>query len=277
LTNVAAMSDPEINGHRLHVERRGKGDPLLLIMGLSGNTAHWGDPFVELLERDFEVIAYDHRGTGRSAPVSAPFTITDLADDAAALLDTLELDRVAVLGISMGGMVAQELALAHPDRVATLILGCTYAGGEGSTFTDQATIERLAEPVMSGDRERATRAGWEVNVSKTYAAERAHWEAFRRMVLERPTTLSVIMQQLQAITDHDTSRRLPELKVPTLVVHGTEDEMLPVANARAIAEAIPDARLEIFEGVGHLFFWEQPERTAELVRDFVRTGQTARP
>src|SRR6478752_7609230 len=149
----------------LSYERAGDGPPLLLVMGMSGTKHHWGEPLLEDLRRDFDTIAYDHRDCGDSTKTGAPFTIADLAQDAAGLLVALEVDCAHVMGISMGGMVAQELALAHTGRIRSLTLGCTYCGGEGSRLSSEATMRRLAEGMASGDRERAIRTAWEVNVS----------------------------------------------------------------------------------------------------------------
>jgi pimeloyl-ACP methyl ester carboxylesterase len=264
------MPVADIGGVQLSYERSGSGPPLLLIMGMSGTFSHWGEPFLDELRSDFEVIVYDHRGVGDSSPLAEPLTIELLARDAAGLLDALDLDEVHVLGISMGGMVAQELALAHPERIRTLVLGCTYCGGEGSSLTGPDALQRLAAGMSSGDRALAVRTAWEINVSHAFcdspAGERA-WEAFSAIGLRRAVPVPVIMAQVQACTAHDTSARLDRLTMPTLVVHGTADEMIPVANAPIIHRLIPGSRLEILDGIGHLFFWEQPQRSAELVRD----------
>lgn len=261
------MPSTEVGGREIHYVQRGDGEPLLLIMGMSGNHLHWGEPFLELLERDFAVTAFDNRGVGRSARMDEPFTIVDLADDAAGLLDALGLDAVHVVGISMGGMIAQELALRHPAKLRTLTLGCTYSGGERSALTGAEVAQRLGESMASGDRERALRTSFEVNVSRGYAAREGAYDRWRETMSQRPAAVAVIMAQLQAIGSHDTSRRLGDIEAPTLVIHGDEDEMLPVANGHMVARLIPGSRLEILEGVGHLFFWEQPERSAELIRD----------
>jgi pimeloyl-ACP methyl ester carboxylesterase len=269
------MPTASVNGHDLHYEQRGQGEPLLLIMGMSGTHLTWGEPFLELLERDFALTVYDHRGVGKSSRTEAGYSIADLADDAAALLGELGLDSAHVLGISMGGMVAQELALRHPERVRTLTLGCTYSGGEGSALTAPEVGQRLFGAMQSGDRERALRTGWEVNVSRAYAANDDAYAVFRQAALDLPVPVPVIMGQAQAIGSHDTLERLREIGAPTLVVHGTEDEMLPVANARLIADRIPGARLEIFDGIGHLFWVEEPERSADLLREHTRAGVAA--
>ena len=232
----------------------------------SGTAAHWGEPFLEELRRDFEVIAYDHRGVGESSHLEGAVSIAQMADDALGLLEALEIDSAHVLGISMGGMIAQELALEAPERVRTLTLGCTYCGGEGSSHASAEVVQRLFEAMTSGDRERALRTGWEVNVSPATAADEDAYAAFLEIGLRRAVAVPVVMAQMQAILAHDTSARLHELQMPTLVVHGTEDQMLPVSNGRLIASRIGGSQLEIMDGVGHLFFWERPERSAELLR-----------
>jgi pimeloyl-ACP methyl ester carboxylesterase len=251
---------------QLSYQRSGSGPPLLLIMGMSGTSLHWGEPLLAPLRESFEVIVYDHRGVGASTRFKDAFTIADLAADAAGLLGALGLERAHVLGFSMGGMVAQELALAHPQLPITLTLGGTYCGGEGSALTSPEVAQRLSEGTMSGDRELAVRTGWEVNVSPRLAADEQAFARFRAIGLERPVALAVILAQMRAIARHDTSARLPALELPTLVMHGTLDQMLPVQNGRMIAGLIPGAKLELLEGDGHLYFWEEPERSAELLR-----------
>ena len=251
----------------LSYDRAGDGPPLLLIMGMSGTKHHWGDAVLEDLRKDFEVIVYDHRDCGDSTKTGQPFTIADLAGDAAGMLDALELESAHVMGISMGGMIAQELVLAHPEKVRALTLGCTYCGGEGSKLASDATMRGLAQGMASGDRERAIRAAWEANVSPSFAANEDIYATFLARGMLYGVALPVILEQMRAITEHDTSRRLPDVRTPTLVIHGTLDQMLPVENAHMIAGLVSGSRLEILEGIGHMYFLEQPERTAELVRE----------
>jgi pimeloyl-ACP methyl ester carboxylesterase len=260
------MSHVTVGGRRLFHQRRGAGAPLLLIQGMSGTHLAWGDPLLSALQRSFDVITYDHRGIGRSDPVTDSFSIADLADDAAGLLDALRLESAHVLGISMGGMVAQELALRHRERVRTLTLGCTYCGGPQGRLADEPVLRRLSAATRSGDRELAIRTNFEVNMSAAFAAEASNYEPFRAMAMSLPVPLPVVLLQIEAIATHDTSARLPGLDVPALVIHGAEDQMIPVSNGRLIASLVPGARLEVLDGVGHMFWWEQPDRTAELVR-----------
>jgi pimeloyl-ACP methyl ester carboxylesterase len=260
------MSIAKIGALELDYERSGSGPPLLMIMGMSGTALHWGEPFLDALRGDFEVIVYDHRGVGASSSLEGAITTAEMAEDAAGLLAALEIDSAHVVGISMGGMIAQELALAHPQLVRTLTLGCTYCGGEGSSVTAPEVIQRLTEAMFSGDRERALRTAFEVNVSAAMAEDSEPFERWLAIAEQRAVAVPVIMAQMQACMAHDASARLSELMMPTLVVHGTEDQMLPVENGRLIASLLPGSRLEIFDRVGHLFFWEQPQRAAELVR-----------
>jgi len=250
----------------LDYERSGAGPPLLLIMGMSGTALSWGEPFLDELRRDFDVIAYDHRGVGASSRLEGPTTIRQLGQDAAGLLTALEIERANILGISMGGMIAQELALAEPSLIHTLALGCTYCGGPGSTLIGDEILRRATEARASGDRELALRTSWEVNVSPAFADDAQAWARFVEIGMRRSVALAVIAEQARAIYEHDTSARLGEIALPTLIMHGTLDQLIPVQNARMIAELIPGSRLEIFDGVGHLFFWEQPQRAAELLR-----------
>jgi 3-oxoadipate enol-lactonase len=269
-----------VGGHELDYERSGvgagEGPSLLLIMGMSGTALHWGEPFLDELRAQFDVIAYDHRGVGASTPLDGSVTIAEMAQDAAGLLNALSIEQADVLGISMGGMIAQELALAHPQLVRTLTLGCTYCAGEGSALTAPEVMQPLAEAMLSGDRERALRAGYEANVSK--AADTANPALYERMLsinARRAVAVPVIMAQLQACVAHDTYARLPSIEIPTLVVHGTDDLMLPVQNGELIASRIRGARLEILDGTGHMFFWEQPEHSAQLVREHAGVAAAA--
>jgi pimeloyl-ACP methyl ester carboxylesterase len=256
----------------LEYERSGAGPALLLIQGMSGTLWHWGEPFLEPLRGEFDVIVYNHRGVGASSALEDGVTIAQMAEDGAALLAALGVDSAHVLGISMGGMVAQELALAHPELVNTLTLGCTYCGGEGSSVAAPEVIQRLAQAMLSGDRALAMRAAFDVNVSPTMAGNAEAYERFLAIGQKHAVAIPVVMAQMQAIAAHDTSGRLAQLAMPTLVMHGTEDQMIPVANGRMIASLIPGSELETFEGVGHLFFWEEPERSAGLLQAHASLG-----
>jgi pimeloyl-ACP methyl ester carboxylesterase len=256
----------DLGGRTLYYERRGAGGvPLLLIQGMAGHHGIWGEPLLSRLEQDFDVVAYDHRGIGESTDVPGQFTTADLAADAVALLDVLGWDTAHVFGISLGGMVAQELALGRPDRVRRLVLGCTYAGGAGSTL-DAPGPMRMLEAMNTGNAIASVRAAFEANLSPTYTADDSRFEPFMTAALSVVVPVELVLRQAQSAFVHDTSARLPALDVPTLVLHGNADDMVRYSNGVQIAGLIPDAQLQTFDGVGHLFWWERPDETAVLVR-----------
>lgn len=252
-------------GHpRLQHIRRGTGEPLLLIMGMGGHHGMWGEPFLSLLEPVFDIAAFNHRGIGTSDRADDPFTVADLADDSVRVLDEVGWSAAHVFGVSLGGMVAQELALRHPTRVRTLTLGCTYPG-KGGDLTAPGPV-RAIEAGLAGDRELAIRTSFEVNVSRAFAALDGNYPVFRDAALSTRVPVPVIVMQSQAAIGHDALDRLATITASTLVIHGTADEMILPLNANLIAKTIPGARLELFDDIGHLFWWEEPERTAALLR-----------
>lgn len=261
------MAKVEVAGREFHYERGGSGEPLLLIQGMSGTRLSWGAPFKGALEEAFDVVAFDNRGIGLSGPVDGPFTIVEMMDDTAGLLEALGWENAHVVGISMGGMIAQELALGHPGKLRSLTFGCTYCGGPGSLLMPEENLQKLVAGMRSGDREEAIRAGYEVNLSPAFRADESAYAAFHKMATDGKAAKETIELQAQAIFGHDTSGRLGEISAPTLIVHGTEDGVLPFPNGKLIASLMPAARFEVFEGTGHMFWWEQPQRSAELIRE----------
>ncbi|MDQ8045678.1 MAG: alpha/beta fold hydrolase [Solirubrobacteraceae bacterium] len=262
---VSTLTLPD-GGERV-VWRWGVGRPLLVIQGMSGTHDHWGPQLVEQLLADGRsIVCVNHRGVYGTARPEPGYAITDLADDQAAALDVLGIDEpIDVFGISMGGMTAMELTLRHPEKVRTLGLGCTTAGGAFMTQPNPADIQRLFEAQQSGDKDLAFRAGFEVNFSEKWWTDEALVQEFLRLSLLAPVPLSVVMSQLQAIGQHDVGARLGEISVPTAVMHGTVDRMLPFPNATPIHEGIAGATLDVFEDAGHLYFWEEPLRVAAIL------------
>ena len=261
-----------VNDQVLYYDRVGAGEPLLMIMGMGGTHVSWGERFLESVARDFDVVVYDHRGVGNSSRAREAFSIIDLAGDAAGLLDHLAWDSAHVLGVSMGGMVAQELALARPALVRTLTLGGTSLGGDRPAVTADAH-RRIVEALSAGDRERTFRVLWEINVSASFAASEREFAAFCRRALESPATPRLVMAQLTACDGHDMADRASGILAPTLVIHGGEDQVIPSPEAARITGTIPQAHLELLGGVGHLIFIESPDEVAELLRAHARGGR----
>jgi 3-oxoadipate enol-lactonase len=243
--------------------RSGQGAPLLLVMGVAGHHRIWSDPFIERLSERFDVVAYDHRGIGRSVRAEQPFTIAELAADAAAVLDHVGWDSAHVLGHSMGGTIAQELVLTSPERVRTLTLASTW-GGPGGEIWGPGVVA-LATAGTGGDPETIVRETFAANVSPGFAAEPGVFEQFLQTVAAFRIPAPVVALQMEAAAAHDAVERLHGVETRTLVVHGTLDEIIVRSAGERLAVAIPGAELELLDGVGHLISWEAPERTADLV------------
>lgn len=260
--------------HRLSHVRRGSGPPLLLIQGMSGHHAMWGEDFLDQLAADFDVVAYDHRGIGTSERADEPFEVADLADDAAGLIAELGWSGAHVFGISLGGMVAQELVLRHPTLVRTQSIGCSWAGGPSGLMSE--TSRRIVAAIATRDAEHALRTGFEANFSAGYAAEPGRFERYAELALAVKVPARVVLMQFDAALRHDTTDRLAQVSAPTLVLHGTEDAGLVPANGERIADLVPGARLELVEGAGHLFWWEQPDLVLRLLREHAGASAPAR-
>jgi 3-oxoadipate enol-lactonase len=246
----------------------GEGPPLILIGGLG--FGRWGFfKQVPALSRHFRTITFDVRGER-----DLEDGVSDLVDDVVALLDHLNVRKAHVLGTSLGGFVAQELAIERPDLVEKLVLVCTSYGGRGpETMSPWALSDMIGVPSLSV--ERAVRRGLETATSEAYRAE--HPEEFERIVrwrLADSPSLSSYYEQMRAGARFDASQEVGRITSPTLVIHGSEDRYVPVANAVALAEAIPEAKLRVLDGAAHLVFIE---RFADVNREVVTFLKPRKP
>ena len=261
----------DANGARLYYEVYGEGEPLLLIMGLGANHLSWTLQ-IPVYAREFQVIVFDNRGTGQSSfPQDVDLTIPSMADDAAALLDTLGLESAHVYGISMGGMIAQEMALRHPEKVRSLILGATTPGGLNAVSPDPETLRALIEQGAAIDRTMSP-ALLEVLFSPGYLADHSGelMATFQSMRDYPATSTEAYQAQLRAAARHDTYDRLPDIDAPTLVLHGTDDPLIPPDNGRTLAERIPGAKLVLLEGARHAYLLEKQDESDAAVLEFLR-------
>jgi pimeloyl-ACP methyl ester carboxylesterase len=243
---------------RLHWESEGDGAPVLLVMGLGLSAGAWWRS-VPVLARRLSVITYDNRGVGRSEAFSHAYTTEAMADDAVSVLDAAGVQRAHVYGISLGGMVAQQLALRHPERVASLVLGATSPGGPRAVRPDAEVVAFFRRRLRMSQEEAAS-ASIEFNYGARCRSE--HFDRIEEDLARRlahPFPERAYRAQMFAAGLHNCYGRLASIAVPTLVVHGRHDRMIPVANAQLIAERIPGARLRILEDSGHLYPTEEPE------------------
>jgi pimeloyl-ACP methyl ester carboxylesterase len=264
----------ESGGTEIYWEAAGSGDPLLLVTGLGMPATGWWRT-VPVLAKGFRVIMFDNRGSGRSGRPPAPYSIGRLAADALAVLDAADEASAHVYGVSLGGMVAQELALRAPGRVRSLVLGATTAGGRGHELPDRETVGFLRRHVSMPAEE-----GVWASIPYMYGpatlerrAERIAEDVERR--LRFPPDRDGYRAQLEAAWAHDTASRLDSIAVPTLVLHGTADRIVPFGNGRRLAELLPEARFEALAGAGHLFVTDAPESADVVVRFLGQIGAPA--
>jgi pimeloyl-ACP methyl ester carboxylesterase len=238
--------------------------PLLILSGLTDYTAKCEWQMAELAD-DFHVITFDNRGAGRSTQPPPGYSAADMADDAAAFLDALDIPAVHVFGFSMGGMIALNFTLRHPARVRRLALGCTTAGGRFLVRPETRVMESLTNPVSCGDPRQDFYNGLWISLGDRSRQESPELvERLADLAVANPQTPSGYAGQLAAVLTHDVADRLGEIHAPTLVLHGTADRLIPLENGRLLAENIPGARLILYANAGHLFF---VERAAEVNRD----------
>jgi 3-oxoadipate enol-lactonase len=257
---------------RLHYEVAGEGPPVLFISGTGGDLRTKPGPFDSPLARRCTLAAYDQRGLGQSDKPDGPYTMADYADDAARLLDVLGWERAGVIGASFGGMVAQEVAIRHPSRVARLVLCCTSPGGAAASYPlheleDLPDEERSARLLALA----ATRCdeAWQAEHPDEVAAVLAYRRQSEELSRADPAAAAGARRQLEARAGHDCGDRLDGIACPTLVCAGRYDGIAPLANSEALAARIPGAELEVYEG-GHMFFIQ--DRSAwPRITDFLVT------
>jgi 3-oxoadipate enol-lactonase len=236
--------------------------PLLLIMGIALSARAW-DRLPHLLAGDFQVLVFDNLGTGRSARRGFAYRMRDLADDAAAVVATAGVGSAHVFGISMGGMIAQELAIRHPERVRSLALGCTFASfREGTAPSFRTKLDLLLLNLGLVTPARIAR----LLVSAEWHAQ--HPEGARNWLRQAErTALRFAIAQVLAVARHHALDRLGQIRAPTLVLTGSADKLVPPANSEVLARSIPGARLQLIRGAGHVFPLEREEETVRALRE----------
>lgn len=253
----------------------GSGPPLVLIPGVGQQAWHWR-PVVSRLASSFRCIAVSNRGFGGSFMAPPPWTTRELARDVLDTLDALGVPRAVVVGHSLGGLVAQELALAAPERVARLVLVSTSPGGAAAIPVEPEALAVMLQ--RDGDAETLFRRGLAVSTAPGWAER--HPAAVREMLdfrLANPVNSAAYAAQVLAGAGHDASLRLGALRCATLVVTGDRDRVVPPANADVLARLIPGARVQVIAGAGHLVPWEAPDDLAELIRDAQPDPMVASP
>jgi pimeloyl-ACP methyl ester carboxylesterase len=246
-------------------EEQGSGEPLLLVMGHIYGMRMW-HRVVPALAQHYRVISFDNRGIGQSPPAAGPHSIADMADDAFAVLDAAGVDAAHVYGASMGGLIAQEMALARPERVRSLVLGCTGCPSDETAPSARfAALKyriplRLFAPLMKKSMYGS-------------GTDRALIEEDVRILLDIPVRPSALATQARGIAAYRSRSRVSSIEVPVLVLHGTEDKVVPVERGEELHEAVPHSQLVRLEGAGHNYTTDATTLANQAVLDFLRTQQ----
>ncbi len=267
------MPYAKVNGIRLYYEVLGHGSPLVMIMGLGANKDWWHPRMLSLLKEEFRLLLLDNRGAGRSDKPRGEQTIAVMASDVLGLMGHLGLDRVSLLGVSMGGMIAQEIAATSPQRVERLILCCTHCGGKESIPPSPEIIELLVSPRRGRPVEQIARDSLPLLFPRGYLD--AHPDAAERFIATysiAPAPAHSFFQQLQAIAGWGICGRLKEIRCPTLILSGEEDVLVPPENSRILERHIPQARCILYPGMGHGFMAQAPEAVTRDILGFLKGG-----
>jgi 3-oxoadipate enol-lactonase len=256
----------------LNYETSGEGEPLLLIMGFGMSGAAW-IPMIPFMP-GFKCVYFDNRGTGDSDQPEGPYTVSDMAEDAGNLLLALDIPRAKIYGVSMGGMIAQELTIRHPEKVIKVVLGCTTPGGPYAKAAEPEVIAKLTEgsKLMASDPDQA----FEEIIPILYPAEfvAAHPELKELMVLGAkmapPTPSATIDRLLAGLPQFDVYDRLPQINCPVLIVHGDSDVLVPTANAAIIKSRIPQAEVFVIPNAGHGYQAADPVGNHQKIVDWLK-------
>jgi pimeloyl-ACP methyl ester carboxylesterase len=245
------------NGIDLYYQERGSGEPLLLIMGITAPGAVW-EKHAAYWEKDFRCILADNRGVGASQKPAGPYTTAQMADDYAGLLEALQIDKVRVVGCSMGSTIAQQLALRHPDKVRSLVLMCPWARCDNTAkaiFSHMMTAKARLRPEEFSLFIQLliySKASWD---DEQLVAELE--EGRRQAALDpQPQPLHGLEGQAAACMSHDVWTQLGDIRQPSLVIGGQQDIFTPPWMAQEVAAGIPQAQLHLYQNSGHAFHWE---------------------
>ena len=262
------MPRAQINGVELEYDLQGSGEPLVLIHGAQGDRSMFAG-IVPAFADQFQVLTFDQRGSGQSEKPDMEYSIELLADDTAGLMDHVGFTSARIVGVSMGGMIAQEFVLHHPRKVHSLVLGCTTPGGPKAIRLggDALTRAYSAEPLSPEERGKALA---EAAFTQGYIEQ--HPEVIPAMIearRQRPLDPVALSHRMKAAYAHDAYDRLAQIACPTLVITGKDDALISWENSRILAERIPGAKLVLLEPAGHVFWMEQPEKSREAILEFL--------
>jgi len=246
------MPKVKVNDIQIHYEVYGAGFPMLMITGLSANIDWWDPRIIQELSKKFKVVVFDNRGAGRTDISNRTYSIRLFAEDTAGLMHALKISRAHVFGISMGGMIAQELALNYPEKVEKLVLCSTNCGGAKAVLPSHEVFKMLMADKSAVSPEDIVKMTMPLLLTEDFIKGNLDFVELRvQQMLRAPISTEAFMRQLNAIMTFNTSDRLSQIRTPTLILHGKKDILVPPENGSILAEAIPNAKLVYFENSAH--------------------------
>jgi 3-oxoadipate enol-lactonase len=263
------MPKVKVGDINMYYKVHGKGEPLVFIAGFATGLEMWRS-VIPLFSREYQLVIFDTRGAGRSDSPDIPYTADMLIDDIARLLDYLGIDKAHIRGTSMGGSLAQYFTLRYPERVISLILECTSCGGTQAVPPSAKDMEIFTNQAIIPPGERGSLDAATLGVTPEFIKK--HPDIVGREIKQmqlRPVSPIGAMRQMQAQPAEGTYKRLPEIKAPTLIIHGDADRLQPVENARILASRIPNAELVIFKNAGH-WMLEAGDKRNSVILDFLK-------
>jgi pimeloyl-ACP methyl ester carboxylesterase len=260
----------KVNDINIYYEIHGEGFPLVMIMGLTGTANFWSPFLIEGLSKHFKLLIFDNRGAGRTDKPDIDYTIKMMADDTAGLMEALNIERANILGLSMGGMIAQELVLNYPNKVEKLILCGTHCGGYRSVFPPVETTDFLAGKLTKTHEEWIEKEMPFLYPEEFIKNNSEFIEERKKGYLKTPLPDNSRERSILAVGRFNAGRRLKKITKSTLVLHGKKDLLCPYQNAEILANNIPNAKLVLFDNIGHDLFSPEPEKVNKTIIDFLK-------
>jgi len=261
----------KVNDINMYYEIHGDGFPLVMIMGLSANADWWTPDLIEQCSRNYKTVIFDNRDAGRTDKPEINYSIKMFADDTAGLMDALNIERAHVLGVSMGGMIAQELVLNYPEKVEKIVLGCTHCGGSKQVLPSQDTLEQLTGSMEGVSPEEMFQAFLPYLYTEEFIKNNPELiESVKQRVLIAPIPADAYQRQINAIMGFNSYRRLKNIEVPTLVIHGKRDILVPTENGEILAEKIPGAQLLLLDNAAHMYDQPDTDKVISTTLEFLK-------
>jgi len=259
----------KVNDIEMYYEIHGEGFPCILIMGLAADVNWWTPDVIDAYSQNFKTIIFDNRGAGRTDKPVMNYTVKMFADDTVSLMDILNIERAHIIGASMGGMIAQEIALNYPERVEKLVLCCTHCGGSKQVLPSDEILQQMMTPRELTPEELVNEIIPLVFTENFIKNNSDFIESYKLRMLKTPIPIDSYQRQVQAIGNFSTGMRLKKIEAPTLIVQGKEDILVPPENAEVLAKRIPNTKVILLENAAHILFQPDPDKISKEIIGFL--------